>query len=681
MPRALDALRRHELTVLAGEVFLAEHAADIADGLIPDTARRPLLPHERAAGHRPAELAAIVDELAAGTLDRLLADRRTFLDLVEPELRRLGPLSGLLWLDDPAGGPFALPVVADLVERAERAHHAALLAAWRAGVTTTEAEAARQGVTAAETTARPSAPAAGLLRTLARRMATVPLVELARRMSDAARRAPNTPIRLAAGDLDPVDAALDAARQAPTAGLATDHARAPLANAQGAGRVDAGDTLPPAVRWYASELLDSNTCSPCSLIDGREFADEAEARTYYPPDLGYHVRCEGGPRCRGTLVRIWNEEAPTVGAPRRPPSIDEPPPFTGPRRPIGPDLPPPPAAPAVRLTREEAQAAERAARLAARREEARLAREAEAAELAEVEADGYTAEQVAEARRDLDYYRARARDSAARLVETLDASLSDDARLLARPPRAVVRRTGPGGRGVEVRRYNPDGTPYVGGEWDWYEGLSEAEKKRLLRGWVGGGSAAPDQLAAVYGIEDVDAAVAQWLDTNRRIDAAKALARGKMPSPHAYGNLDPDELIPDSPFTARTLFGNDPAEAVRAILARYDDEAVALAEREAADTAVEELLGPRPWDMTEDAFVAELDTIDAVYAANDVPLVDFDPELGRARYAPDVEDALARLGELIPPQFQELDVGYADLHRAIIEWARRAGLTIERFAA
>ena len=58
-------------------------------------------------------------------------------------------------------------------------------------------------------------------------------------------------------------------------------------------------------RWYASELLDSNTCTPCSQIDGMEYANPDEALADYP--AGGYSECEGGPRCRGSVVTVFDE--------------------------------------------------------------------------------------------------------------------------------------------------------------------------------------------------------------------------------------------------------------------------------------------------------------------------------------------------------------------------------------
>lgn len=59
---------------------------------------------------------------------------------------------------------------------------------------------------------------------------------------------------------------------------------------------------------YASELLDAATCENCRAVDGYQFADITEARTYYPS--GGYRECRGGPRCRGTVVVVLGDETP-----------------------------------------------------------------------------------------------------------------------------------------------------------------------------------------------------------------------------------------------------------------------------------------------------------------------------------------------------------------------------------
>jgi hypothetical protein len=63
----------------------------------------------------------------------------------------------------------------------------------------------------------------------------------------------------------------------------------------------------PPKYLYASELLDENACEECTAIDGTEYESLEEAEADYP--TGGYSNCEGGPRCRGTLVAVHTDEA------------------------------------------------------------------------------------------------------------------------------------------------------------------------------------------------------------------------------------------------------------------------------------------------------------------------------------------------------------------------------------
>ncbi|MEU2510558.1 phage portal protein [Streptomyces syringium] len=76
-----------------------------------------------------------------------------------------------------------------------------------------------------------------------------------------------------------------------------------LHRAQNVGRL-ATLGVAPVARYYASEKLDSGTCTPCAGIDGVEFEDLAEAVEAY--GAGPYRECEGGIRCRGTVVARWD---------------------------------------------------------------------------------------------------------------------------------------------------------------------------------------------------------------------------------------------------------------------------------------------------------------------------------------------------------------------------------------
>lgn len=74
-----------------------------------------------------------------------------------------------------------------------------------------------------------------------------------------------------------------------------------LSTANGIGRRAAFEATDGA-QLYASEVMDKNTCSPCSQIDGARFETPEAAYNAYP---GGYVDCAGGPRCRGFLVAVY----------------------------------------------------------------------------------------------------------------------------------------------------------------------------------------------------------------------------------------------------------------------------------------------------------------------------------------------------------------------------------------
>jgi hypothetical protein len=63
---------------------------------------------------------------------------------------------------------------------------------------------------------------------------------------------------------------------------------------------------------YASEVMDRNTCGPCRRINGRwlgNTTDMAQITRSYPSGAyGGYIDCEGGVRCRGTIVGVWRPD-------------------------------------------------------------------------------------------------------------------------------------------------------------------------------------------------------------------------------------------------------------------------------------------------------------------------------------------------------------------------------------
>lgn len=81
-----------------------------------------------------------------------------------------------------------------------------------------------------------------------------------------------------------------------------------MSTAQTAGRQAVLEAAPPG-EYYASELLDKNTCAPCRAVDGEQFGSLEIAIKAYPV-MGYKD-CVGpryGNSCRGMIVARWASE-------------------------------------------------------------------------------------------------------------------------------------------------------------------------------------------------------------------------------------------------------------------------------------------------------------------------------------------------------------------------------------
>lgn len=288
----------------ASDAELAARSADIAAGLIPVWARRSMHPHEIAARVSFATIDANETAAAGGIARRLIDDRARFVDLLVADLT--GAPSGRAVVDRlvelETAGLTGLPGSASLMNATAVDVAAALRQHADVAGTLALSEAAQQGAGSLGLFAL-DADAAAQLEQLAHRLAVAPHVDVIRALRDEAVRLPTPPdaaglvprLASAAGDLSP----------APLEGAA----RAAVAQADGLGRQSAAAAVPSTpVLIYASELLDGNTCGPCSLIDGHEYPDLATARRDYPN--GIYLDCEGRERCRGTLVFVWATEAP-----------------------------------------------------------------------------------------------------------------------------------------------------------------------------------------------------------------------------------------------------------------------------------------------------------------------------------------------------------------------------------
>lgn len=83
-----------------------------------------------------------------------------------------------------------------------------------------------------------------------------------------------------------------------------------MSAAQTAGRQAVLEAAPPG-EYYASEILDRNTCGPCKAVDGEQFSSLEIAIKAYPV-MGYKdcVGSKYGNPCRGMIVARWTPEEP-----------------------------------------------------------------------------------------------------------------------------------------------------------------------------------------------------------------------------------------------------------------------------------------------------------------------------------------------------------------------------------
>lgn len=80
-----------------------------------------------------------------------------------------------------------------------------------------------------------------------------------------------------------------------------------MTQAQNTGRRAVMQERPAQI--YSSELLDQNTCVNCTAVDETEYSNLLDAEKDYP--TGGYKECLGGPRCRGTLVAVYDEASPS----------------------------------------------------------------------------------------------------------------------------------------------------------------------------------------------------------------------------------------------------------------------------------------------------------------------------------------------------------------------------------
>lgn len=127
---------------------------------------------------------------------------------------------------------------------------------------------------------------------------------LRRAVADSAQSAAQTRATPGA-DASVVASAVDAHLTSLTSAQPDEAAAGATSRATHQGRAHALGAIPYRA-LYASELLDASTCGPCLDADGREYGSLEDAMAEYPG--GGYALCEGGARCRGTLVGVFETE-------------------------------------------------------------------------------------------------------------------------------------------------------------------------------------------------------------------------------------------------------------------------------------------------------------------------------------------------------------------------------------
>ncbi len=165
-------------------------------------------------------------------------------------------------------------------------------------------EAEEQGVDVPDWTLSPGVTAAvglDLLRSVARvtaRVMNTAFVQSAIRRALALVGRPAVTPEQAAADVSEHLASLSGASDRDSVGGA-------VTSAQNEGRRTVLSVAPPASYYESSEILDKSVCKPCRQVDGTRYTTLPDATRAYPS--GGYQDCLGGPRCRGTIVAVWNE--------------------------------------------------------------------------------------------------------------------------------------------------------------------------------------------------------------------------------------------------------------------------------------------------------------------------------------------------------------------------------------
>lgn len=222
------------------------------------------------------------------------------------------------------------------------------------------------------------------------------------------------------------------------------------------------------------------------------------------------------------------------------------------------------------------------------------------------------------------------------------------------------------------------GTLKRGGEWDWLESLTQEERDRLSRAWYldGPGLSGVDEIAQGFqdelgGLRNMGASEVMekvWLPLNRRIEAAGALRKGRIPKGIHYSDgIDANDLAPNvraEGIDVYKVVGVDDEDAAAYLATldrdRYSDEAYNLLG--ASNSAAE---GTAPWEMSFQSWEAEVREIEYVMrefpGQVDAPL--------RQRYR-----------ELVPDAIDEPGLDHETLYSSIVQVANVAGRPVSPLA-
>ncbi len=292
-----------ELEARVAAVELLAASALASAGLPADLTRAPR-PDELASRTNYAAIDNAVTSATREVLAQAQAARSAVLAAIEDMLvSAASPADVLALLDRVAAGVTTIPGAARIIE-----YYSTRIEALLRSLAMTASEQVLTDAAAASITARRkvlSDQAVLLIRSQALRLAA----EAADSALRAARGAAYSTSRTDVPAAQFARNTLDVARAAETRALPDVAAQVSL-RSHGLGRMDGMDGITSPVAYYASELLDRNTCRPCADVDGTNYPDRDAMLADYP--FGQYVNCAGAGRCRGTAVAVSTAERPAT---------------------------------------------------------------------------------------------------------------------------------------------------------------------------------------------------------------------------------------------------------------------------------------------------------------------------------------------------------------------------------